>query len=60
MDGADLASSLMSMSMAKTQFSASIAVLKKQLEMQKLAVDMLVPVKAAPSPGTGLVVDKTA
>ncbi|MDR3474860.1 MAG: YjfB family protein [Devosia sp.] len=60
MEPADLASSLISMSAAKTQMSANIAVLKKQFEMQKAAVDMLLPAGPPAAPGTGLVVDKSA
>ena len=62
MDPTDIAASLLSMSAASTQSSVNIAVLKKQFEMQKSAIDMLdpTPIKAAPAPGTGLLVDKTA
>ena len=57
MDVSDLASSLISMQQQKTQSSVQMAVLKKQFEMQKSAIDMLMPVKAQPAPGTGTVVD---
>lgn len=62
MGTADLAASLISMSASKTQMSANMAVLKKQFQMEKAAVDMLVPAPAkAPAPsGTGLLVDKSA
>jgi hypothetical protein len=62
MDTTDIAASLISMSTAKTQMSANVAVLKKQFEMEKAAVDMLVPGAGKPpaSPGTGLLVDKSA
>ena len=61
MDPTALATSLLSMSAQKTQFSANIAVLKKTLEMQKSVLDILdPPSRAAPAPGTGTLVDKTA
>lgn len=62
MDTTDLATGLLSMSAAKTQFSANIAVLKKTLEMQKSVLDILDPAsnKAPAAPGTGTLVDKTA
>jgi hypothetical protein len=62
MDTTDIAASLISMSTAKTQMSANLAVLKQQFAMEKAAVDMLVPGagKAPAAPGTGLVVDKSA
>jgi len=61
MDTSALAASLVSMSAAKTQFSAGIAVLKKQLDMQKSVLDILDPASRAPAaPGTGTRVDKLA
>ncbi|HVX82524.1 MAG TPA: putative motility protein [Devosiaceae bacterium] len=60
MDVAALAQNLISMSATKTQFSANVAVLRKQFEMQKMAVDMLVPTPPPPAPGTGRLVDKFA
>jgi hypothetical protein len=62
METADLASSLITMGLAKTQFSASLAVLKKQFDMEKAAIDMVDASvrKTPPEPGTGLYVDKTA
>ena len=62
MDPTDIVASLLSMSAASTQSSVNIAVLKKQFEMQKSAIDILdpTPTRPAPAPGTGLLVDKTA
>ena len=57
MDVTDLATSLISMQQQKTQSSVQMAVLKKQFEMQKATIDMLMPVKAAAAPGTGTQVD---
>jgi len=50
------------MGLAKTQFSASLAVLKKQFDMEKAAIDMVDASvrKTPPEPGTGLYVDKAA
>lgn len=61
MDTADLASALVSMNAARTQGAVNIAVLKKQLEMQRSVLDLLQPTTAPPAPpGMGQVVDKTA
>ena len=61
MNPADLATSLLSMSAAKTQMSANIAVLKTSLDMQKSVLQLLAPTPQAPAaPGTGQHVDKTA
>lgn len=59
---ADVASSLISMSLARTRFSASLAVLEKQFQMEKATIDMLDASdrKAPAAPGTGLIVDKQA
>jgi len=62
METSDLASALLSMSASKTQMLTNVAVLKKQIDMEKTVLDILDPTKTqAPAPaGTGLVVDKTA
>ena len=62
METSDLASALISMSASKTQMLTNVAVLKKQIDMEKTVLDILDPTKTqAPAPaGMGLVVDKTA
>jgi len=62
MDTSDIATTMLSMSALKTQTLANIAVLKKQFDMEKAAIDMLDPPQSpAPAPhGTGRLVDKTA
>jgi len=62
MDTSDIATTMLSMSALKTQTLANIAVLKKQFDMEKAAIDMLDPPPSpAPAPyGTGRLVDKTA
>ena len=49
------------MNAAKTQGAVNIAVLKKQLEMQRSVLDLLQPTTPPPAPpGTGQAVDKYA
>jgi hypothetical protein len=61
METADLATALVSMNAAKTQGAVNIAVLKKQLEMQRSVLDLLQPTTPPPAPpGTGQAVDKYA
>jgi invasion protein IalB len=60
MDPTALATSLISMQAQKIQTQAGMAVLKKTFDMQKQAMDMLLPVKAALPSGVGTQVDKTA
>ena len=50
------------MSATKTQTQAGFAVLRKQFEMQREAMNMLLPVasRAPAASGTGQLVDKTA
>ena len=62
METGDLASALLSMSASKTQVLTNVAVLKKQIDMEKTVLDILDPTRTqAPAPaGTGQVVDKTA
>jgi hypothetical protein len=61
MDTAALATALVSMQAAGTQHSAGIAVLKRQLEMQRSVLDLLQPAAPPPAPpGMGQNVDKLA
>ena len=62
METGDLASALLSMSASKTQMLTNVAVLKKQIDMEKTVLDILDPTRnQPPAPaGTGQVVDKTA
>ncbi|HTJ56759.1 MAG TPA: putative motility protein [Devosiaceae bacterium] len=62
MDTSALASSLVSMNAASTQSQIGTAVLKQSLNSEKSVLAILDPsnFKAAPAPGTGVVVDKTA
>ena len=50
------------MSASKTQMLTNVAVLKKQIDMEKTVLDILDPTRsqAPAAAGTGLVVDKTA
>lgn len=58
----DLATPLLSMTAAKTQQSAQVAMLKKQHEMDQALFSMIdAAVRSIPAPGgQGLKVDKTA
>lgn len=57
----NLVMSAMSMKAAQTQQLASIAIMKKQHEMQMSLVQMIDEIaRSAPPPGTGAVVDKSA
>ncbi len=58
----DVATQLMAMRMGATQQAASMAILKKNREMEMSLVNMIADVaKSAPAPaGQGLVVDKRA
>ena len=58
----DLATSLISAKAQQTQSQIQMAVLKQQFQAQQSVLDILDPpdTKAAPAPGTGLMVDKTA
>lgn len=62
MDVAALATSLVTMSLARTQASASIAVLRQQFEMQRSVIDLLAgPPARTPAPaGQGRLVDRIA
>jgi hypothetical protein len=62
MDTAALAANLDSMKAAGTQSAIGTSVLKQQLNSEKSVLAILDPAnnKAAPAPGTGLLVDKTA
>lgn len=57
----EIAQSIMEAKQSATLQSASIAVLKKQHEMEQALVNMIAEVaQAAPPPGQGTRVDKTA
>ena len=57
----DLATSLMMARSAATQFSAQVAVVRKNHEMDMALIQMVDEVaRAAPPPGQGTKVDKTA
>jgi len=58
----DLAAQIMSVSAAKTQNSAQIAMLKKQTEMDRSLLAMIdEAVRSIPAPdGQGIKIDKTA
>ena len=57
----ELAANVVAVKQAATQQSASIAVMKKQHEMQMSLINMIEQVaQAAPPPGQGTMVDKTA
>jgi hypothetical protein len=59
--GIDVASAMVAMRSAATQQSASIAIMKKNHEMQMSLLQMLDEVvRSAPPPGQGTVVDKIA
>jgi hypothetical protein len=62
MDMADVATQLLAMRMGATQQAASMAILKKNHEMEMALVNMVAEVaRSAPAPtGQGLVVDKRA
>jgi hypothetical protein len=62
MDMIDVASQLMAMRAASTQQAASMAMLKKNHEMEMQLVNMVAELaRSAPAPtGQGLVVDKRA
>ena len=61
MDPAALAASIVSMNTASVRMDAQFALLRKQFDMQKEAMNMLLPTAQAPAaPGTGRLVDKTA
>lgn len=62
MDVAALATSLVTMSLARTQASASIAVLRQQFEMQRSVIGLLAgPPARDPAPaGQGRLVDRIA
>jgi hypothetical protein len=62
MDMADVATQLMAMRMGAAQQSASMAIMKKNHEMEMSLVNMVAEIaKSAPAPsGQGLVVDKRA
>jgi hypothetical protein len=62
METMDVASQLITMRMGATQQAASMAILKKNHEMEMSLVNMLAEVaRSAPAPsGQGLVVDKRA
>ncbi len=61
METADLAASLVATKVANFRSAAQFAVLRKQFQMEKSAMDMLLPAPPAPPPqGTGRLVDKTA
>jgi hypothetical protein len=58
----DLATSLVTANAQQTQSLIQIAVMKQQFKAEQSVLDILDPpqTQAPPSPGTGLVVDKTA
>ena len=57
----ELATSVIAVKQAATQQSATIAVMKKQHEMQKSLINMVGNVaQSAPPSGQGTMVDKTA
>lgn len=62
MDMTDVATQLIAMRMAGTQQAASMAMLKKNNEMEMALVNMVAEIaKSAPAPsGQGMVVDKRA
>ena len=62
MEMVDVATQLMAMRMGATQQAASMAIIKKNHEMEMSLVNMLTEVaRSAPAPsGQGLVVDKRA
>ena len=62
MDMVDVATQLMAMRMGATQQAASMAIMKKNHEMEMSLVNMVAElVRSAPAPtGQGLVVDKRA
>jgi hypothetical protein len=57
----DLAAQIVTMNAAQTRQLATIAVMRKQHQMQQQLVDLIDTVtRAAPQPGQGAHVDKTA
>lgn len=60
MDPTALATAIVSMNTASVRTDAQFAMLRKQFDMQKEAMNMLLPTAQAPAaPGTGRLVDKT-
>lgn len=52
---------MVGMSMDKTQMGIQTAMVRQQVQADQQLVDLLATsAKAAPAPGTGLIVDKTA
>jgi hypothetical protein len=61
MSTAAIAGALVGMSQAKTQMGIQSVLVKQQLQADQAVVDLLASAaQAAPAPGTGQVVDKTA
>lgn len=57
----DLSTQLVAAQSSKTQFSAQIAIVKKNQEMEMALVEMVDQVaRSAPPPGQGIKVDKLA